>query len=461
MKKVMRKKMKIKWLLIIVFLILTLFIVTVGCTIPVKSIFWEEDSNGFIQFCTNDSDYYNYYFYTWYEDSYFTILDVVEAKVKKVSGFEWGGYGMVFYLQNEYNFYFLLIDKKGWYTIYEANDGSWIEHIGWTYSDKLNKGFGKINTLKVEHDDPLDLFTISFNGSYVNSFNDDSFKGGYSGFFVEIWGVDEEDFPDTPVDVRFKLKLIENTPPSVIINNPSDGAKYVFGDTITFNGSGNDFEDGDLAGGNLVWTSSIDGQIGTGESFTRSDLSVGTHTITLTATDSDGNEVSASVRILVEYAYPYTVIETIPTQNELNVDQSTNISVIFNIDMNPDTINTDTFIVNGSQTGLLTGTYGYNSGTKTATFNPDNDFKIGEVVNVTLTTEIQDVNGEPIPEPHNWSFTILVNAVSSVFVETSTPEVGVGPNKLAVGDLDGDGDLDLAVVNEYSDTVSILSNIVE
>jgi hypothetical protein len=37
-----------------------------------------------------------------------------------------------------------------------------------------------------------------------------------------------------------------------------------------------------------VWTSSIDGPIGTGETFD-APLTAGVHTVTLTATDSDGN----------------------------------------------------------------------------------------------------------------------------------------------------------------------------
>ena len=43
-----------------------------------------------------------------------------------------------------------------------------------------------------------------------------------------------------------------------------------------------------MNGASLVWTSSRDGQIGTGTSFTKGDLSVGTHTITLTAKDAQG-----------------------------------------------------------------------------------------------------------------------------------------------------------------------------
>jgi hypothetical protein len=79
-----------------------------------------------------------------------------------------------------------------------------------------------------------------------------------------------------------------NNPPVATITSPSDGTTYVQWDSITFSGSSYDVEDGTLSGGSLAWFSNIDGQIGTGTYFTRSDLSVGSHVISLTATDSSG-----------------------------------------------------------------------------------------------------------------------------------------------------------------------------
>ena len=57
-------------------------------------------------------------------------------------------------------------------------------------------------------------------------------------------------------------------------------------------------EDGNIAP-SLVWTSSIDGQIGAGASFGTSTLSAGTHTITAVATDSLGVTAAASVTVVV------------------------------------------------------------------------------------------------------------------------------------------------------------------
>ena len=93
-------------------------------------------------------------------------------------------------------------------------------------------------------------------------------------------------------------------PPSVTITSPTDFSSYVQGDTISFSGTGEDSEDGTLSGTSLVWTSNIDDQIGTGTSFTKV-LSAGLHTISLTATDSDGATGSESITVIVS-----SVIET-------------------------------------------------------------------------------------------------------------------------------------------------------
>ncbi|MEO5814463.1 MAG: PKD domain-containing protein [Gemmatimonadaceae bacterium] len=93
-----------------------------------------------------------------------------------------------------------------------------------------------------------------------------------------------------------------NQAPSATIATPALNATTVQGTSISFAGSATDPEDGSLSGASLVWTSSRDGQIGTGTSFAKANLSTGTHTITLTATDSKGSTATATRTITISAA---------------------------------------------------------------------------------------------------------------------------------------------------------------
>ncbi|MEW6743284.1 MAG: S8 family serine peptidase [Planctomycetota bacterium] len=90
-----------------------------------------------------------------------------------------------------------------------------------------------------------------------------------------------------------------NTPPVVTITAPADGTTVIEGTPVTFTGTASDAEDGNLDSA-LVWTSSLQGQIGTGPSFTRSDLAVGTHQITASVTDSGGLNGSDQITLTVQ-----------------------------------------------------------------------------------------------------------------------------------------------------------------
>jgi subtilisin len=89
-----------------------------------------------------------------------------------------------------------------------------------------------------------------------------------------------------------------NTPPTVNITSPADGATFASGASIAFAGLASDTEDGELTN-SLVWASNLTGQIGTGGSFSKV-LVDGTHTITASVTDSGGLTGSASIIITVE-----------------------------------------------------------------------------------------------------------------------------------------------------------------
>ena len=89
-----------------------------------------------------------------------------------------------------------------------------------------------------------------------------------------------------------------NTAPAVTINAPANGSTFTAGDSINFSGTANDTEDGDISS-SLSWTSSLDGTIGAGAFFSTSSLSVGTHTITASVTDSGGLSGSDNISVTI------------------------------------------------------------------------------------------------------------------------------------------------------------------
>ena len=70
--------------------------------------------------------------------------------------------------------------------------------------------------------------------------------------------------------------------------------EYRFPYSIVLSAEAQDVEDGPLTGDSVIWTSSLDGILGTGSELVVGELSPGLHQITVKATDSEGNQSSAS-----------------------------------------------------------------------------------------------------------------------------------------------------------------------
>lgn len=94
-----------------------------------------------------------------------------------------------------------------------------------------------------------------------------------------------------------------NTAPTVTISSPANGQTFTAGTSVTFTGSASDVQDGNISA-SLVWTSSLQGQIGTGASFPYANLVVGTHIITASVTDSGSLTGSAPVTITIQSVGP-------------------------------------------------------------------------------------------------------------------------------------------------------------
>ena len=93
--------------------------------------------------------------------------------------------------------------------------------------------------------------------------------------------------------------VVTGKEPTALIDSPADGATYPPGQTVVLVGDGFDLEDSSLPDSSLGWLSDRDGVLGTGRTIERSDLSEGTHHITLVAMDSQGNQATDSITLRI------------------------------------------------------------------------------------------------------------------------------------------------------------------
>ncbi len=105
-----------------------------------------------------------------------------------------------------------------------------------------------------------------------------------------------------------------------------DGDTFAGDQTVILEGAGYDLQDGELSGQSLEWSSSIDGILGQGESLAinAQDLSEGTHTITLAATNSRQQTSTASITIYI-YRFFSNLMVTPTTLDFISYENTSHI----------------------------------------------------------------------------------------------------------------------------------------
>jgi len=178
---------------------------SLSCEPPVyTTIEWQEDGNDFVQYSTNDPQYYNTAQYLPLAIEHETPMTTVTATVKKMYGSSVGGFGIVFCYVDENNFYRLLITTEGKYNVWEMENGVWKELVAWKDSTNLNTGMDEENTIGVTQD-PLHTFTVTFNTLPEPIFSDASLTGGDAGPCMWVGSYAE--------DARFRMDAPQQYPP--------------------------------------------------------------------------------------------------------------------------------------------------------------------------------------------------------------------------------------------------------
>lgn len=129
----------------------------------------------------------------------------------------------------------------------------------------------------------------------------ETFSGDTVYLLIEAGDLPNDDLVEAAVDDVVILKISPSEIPSVVITSPEDDSGYRAGSNVLFSATALDPQEGDL--GTIVqWSSNLDGILGTGAQLNWSALSVGTHIITASVTDSAGYSGMATISVVVSPA---------------------------------------------------------------------------------------------------------------------------------------------------------------
>ena len=184
---------------------------------PVQTIQWDLDGDGFYQFSTNDSENYNYGFY-YPRDAGGTPTDpqTFAIDVKKISGDAGQGFGIVFDYKDNVGYSRLLMSQYGNYVVSSStvdSGGTWSTTYftgtsanRWVSSNgAIKTGDGEVNRVSITVNRASGTVDITINGAGQTQITGYTDLGGTGyGGYASVGDETDEDFPDTPVDVRFK-----------------------------------------------------------------------------------------------------------------------------------------------------------------------------------------------------------------------------------------------------------------
>lgn len=130
------------------------------------------------------------------------------VKLRKDSGAQNGGFGVVFQKTDSKNFWVFNINVLGSYYLAKVVDGGINEmsSLSWVFSPFLTPGYGKTNEIRIAYLGN-NSYTIYANGNTVVSYTDSKWQPALTNgcFGLDTVIMPNESFPGTPLTVRYEV----------------------------------------------------------------------------------------------------------------------------------------------------------------------------------------------------------------------------------------------------------------
>ena len=138
--------------------------------------------------------------------------------------------------------------------------------------------------------------------------------------------------------------------------------------------------------------------------FANIPLVIGENRITVFASDPSGDSGQRTITIIrIPETIPPTVTSTLPADQSIDVAPNQQITASFSEEIDPGTVNSNTFTLTDPSGNPVTGTVTYNA--QTATFVPDAQLSYSTRYDAMFTTGISDLSGNSLTAPYRWQFT--------------------------------------------------------
>jgi len=145
-----------------------------------------------------------------------------------------------------------------------------------------------------------------------------------------------------------------------------------------------------------------------------------------------------------------------PQPNTVNAPANSFVSLTYSDSLDYFAVSTETFTIHGMQTGLTPGSYEVIW--EQMVFDPSLPFLPGELVYATATTGTIFMNGSSPATPTVWQFQVAPGGGSATFDNSGQQLPFVNGRDGAIGDLDGDRDLD-AVTVDFTNSARVWLNV--